>query len=71
MELIQTIILVSIVALKHFLKENLTEFDAQVGENLCQIRAYKNLKVAERWLDIEKNRKDSNKLFEFLYCFLN
>lgn len=57
MQLLQTIILVSILALKHFLKGNLTEFDAQVGENLCQIRAYKNIKVAKQWLDSEEKSK--------------
>ncbi|MBA2657122.1 MAG: hypothetical protein H0U70_09090 [Tatlockia sp.] len=40
----------SIIALNFFLKENLVAFDAQVGENLCQIRAYRILNLAKKWL---------------------
>ncbi|MBA2711690.1 MAG: hypothetical protein H0U57_14015 [Tatlockia sp.] len=40
----------AIVALKTFLGGDLVAFDAQVGENLCQIRAYKILHLAKKWL---------------------
>ncbi len=68
-QLIKTIILVSITALKHFLKGDLSEFDAQVGENLCQIRAYKNIKVAQLWLESEKKSRDLTQLIQQLKTY--
>lgn len=40
----------SINAMELFLTGKLMLFDAQVGENLCQIRAYKTLNLAKKWL---------------------
>ncbi|MBA2651054.1 MAG: hypothetical protein H0U73_02095 [Tatlockia sp.] len=48
--LTQKIVDLSIIALNFFLKEKLIAFDAQVGENLCQIRAYRILHLAKEWL---------------------
>jgi hypothetical protein len=44
----------SISALEQFLKGKLIKFDAQVGENLCQIRAYKILFLGNKWLKSER-----------------
>src|SRR3990167_8269597 len=42
--LIESILSDAVEAIEHFLNGNLKDcFDAQVGETLCQIRAYKNL----------------------------
>lgn len=61
--LIQNIIKISILALESFLDGNLLNFDAQVGENLCQIRAYKNIHLARFWLN---NSERKNKLMMML-----
>ena len=47
---IKAVVDFSIMALKHFLAGDLIFFDAQVGENLCQIRACKILYLAKKWL---------------------
>lgn len=47
---IKSIIDFSIKALELFLAGDLVSFDAQVGENLCQIRAYKILNLSQKWL---------------------
>ncbi|CEG57506.1 hypothetical protein [Legionella fallonii] len=54
----KSIIDFSINALELFLAGKLMLFDAQVGENLCQIRAYKILNLAQKWLcsPIPKNQ---------------
>lgn len=49
--LIQSVIHFSIKALEEFLAANLIAFDAQVGENLCQIRAYRILYLANKWFN--------------------
>ncbi len=49
--LIQSVIHFSIKALEEFLAGNLIAFDAQVGENLCQIRAYQIFYLANKWLN--------------------
>lgn len=41
---------ISLMALENFIEGNLTLFDAQVGENLCQIRAYKILYLGSKYL---------------------
>ena len=46
---IRSIVDFSINALELFLAEKLVEFDAQVGENLCQIRAYIILLLNKKW----------------------
>lgn len=50
LHLTKSLLAFSITALETFLKGNLAEFDAQIGENLCQIRAYKILVLAKKWL---------------------
>lgn len=50
LNLTKTIIEFAITALNSFIEGNLVLFDAQVGENLCQIRAYKILHLAKKWL---------------------
>ncbi|BCA94852.1 hypothetical protein TUM19329_12130 [Legionella antarctica] len=47
---IKSIVDFSISALELFMAGSLASFDAQVGENLCQIRAYKILNLAKKWL---------------------
>ena len=47
---LKSIVDFSVDALELFIKGNLVSFDAQVGENLCQIRAYKILTLAKKWL---------------------
>lgn len=59
--LIQGITKISINALKSFIDGNIIDFDAQVGENLCQIRAYKNIHLADFWLN---NLDNKNKLIK-------
>ncbi len=49
--LTQKIVNLSIIALQFFLNGHLVAFDAQVGENLCQIRAYRILHLAKKWLN--------------------
>lgn len=50
LELIHSVIEFAIAGLEHFIKLELSLFDAQVGDNLCQIRAYNLLILAEKWL---------------------
>lgn len=57
LSLIKNITEMSIIALKSFIKGNLINFDALVGENLCQIRAYKNIHLANFWLNNSENKK--------------
>lgn len=47
---IRSVVDFSISALELFLAGQLVAFDAQVGENLCQIRAYKILLLSKKWL---------------------
>jgi len=47
---IKSVVDVALMALDGFIEENLTLFDAQIGENLCQIRAYKNLHLGLKYL---------------------
>ena len=53
---IQTVVGFTIVALETFLSGDLVAFDAQVGENLCQIRAYKTLLLAREHLDSDTKK---------------
>lgn len=46
---IKSVVEMSVFALEGFINENLTLFDAQVGENLCQIRACKTLALANKY----------------------
>ncbi len=50
---LNAIIALAINALESFLQGQLSAFDAQVGENLCQIRAYKILHLSYKWLHTE------------------
>ncbi len=50
LHLLNSIIAIAIVGLEAFMGENLMEFDAQVGENLCQVRAYKIITLSKKWL---------------------
>ena len=45
---IKSVIDFSLTALEAFLLGHLAHFDAQVGENLCQIRAYKVIQLAKK-----------------------
>jgi hypothetical protein len=47
--LIKSIVEMSVFALEGFINDNLTLFDAQVGENLCQIRACKTIALANKY----------------------
>ncbi len=55
---IQTVVGFTIVALETFLSGDLVAFDAQVGENLCQIRAYKTLLLAREYLDSDTKKSE-------------
>ncbi|KTC87750.1 MULTISPECIES: hypothetical protein [Legionella] len=48
--LIRAIVDFSIRALELFIDGNLQAFDPQIGENLCQIRAYKLFHLSKKWL---------------------
>jgi hypothetical protein len=59
----------SIEALELFIKKKLSSFDAQVGENLCQIRAYKILLLGKKFLSnqvphIENDLENLKVLYE-------
>lgn len=47
---IKSVVDIALMAMKSFMSEDLTLFDAQVGENLCQIRAYKILHLGLKYL---------------------
>lgn len=65
--LLKSIIALSNTALKEFLGNNIRAFDAQVGENLCQIRAYMSLQLAEKWLmNQDRSAKLSNILSQII-----
>ncbi|MDR3502133.1 MAG: hypothetical protein P4L79_06070 [Legionella sp.] len=51
---LNVIVTLTITALESFLNGQLSAFDAQVGENLCQIRAYKILHLCYKWLHSER-----------------
>lgn len=48
--LIRSVVDFSTRALELFITGNLLAFDPQVGENLCQIRAYKIIHLSKQWL---------------------
>ncbi|MGQ3892069.1 hypothetical protein [Legionella sp. CNM-4043-24] len=56
--LMKTVMDSAITALKTFIDGDLAAFDAQVGENLCQIRAYKILLLAKKWLAHATSKTD-------------
>lgn len=58
---IKAVVDFSIIALKQFMAGNLVFFDAQVGENLCQIRACKILYLAKKWLYIPSSKEEFSK----------
>lgn len=58
-----------IFSLEHFITGNLQDFDAQVGENLCQIRAYKILYLANKWLISADTLALFKKEIERLYTY--
>lgn len=60
----KTIVSFSIKALEAFVQGNLVEFDAQVGENLCQIRAYKILQLGQKWLGSSHSKVNLKKQIE-------
>ncbi|KTD24075.1 hypothetical protein [Legionella maceachernii] len=49
--LIKKIIDLSLVSFDFFYKGILHKFDAQIGENLCQVRAYKILHLQNKWMN--------------------
>lgn len=61
---IKSIVDFSISALEIFMAGDLTAFDAQVGENLCQIRACKILYLAKKWLYTPSERIEFSKEIE-------
>jgi len=48
--LIRAVVDFAVKALELFVAGNLPAFDPQVGENLCQIRAYKIIHLSKKWL---------------------
>lgn len=65
---IKSIVDFSISALELFVAGHLESFDAQVGENLCQIRAYKILNLAKKWLNSSESR---NQFIQEIELFRN
>ena len=51
----------SLKGLEHFIQGNLSQFDAQVGENLCQIRAYR---IAYIWKNVLNSSQLKNQFIE-------
>lgn len=63
LHLLKQIISFSLKAVDTFINGDLKNFDAQVGENLCQIRAYKTMLLANKWLtSVEKKPELLNKV---------
>lgn len=62
----KNILYFAIESLQTFLTGELTAFDAQVGENLCQIRAYKILYLAKKWLSSSTAKHELRKNIEKL-----
>jgi hypothetical protein len=61
---IKSVVDFSISALELFMEGQLAAFDAQVGENLCQIRACKILYLANKWLHSPSARSEFAKEIE-------
>ncbi|MFJ1267654.1 hypothetical protein ACD661_03665 [Legionella lytica] len=61
---LNVVVTLAITALESFLKGQLTAFDAQVGENLCQIRAYKIIHLCYKWLHSESSLNQFKKELE-------
>jgi hypothetical protein len=53
---IKSLIEIALMALEHFTKGNIIHFDAQVGDNLCQIRAYINACLVRKHLICDKTQ---------------
>ncbi len=66
---IKSIIDFSINAMELFLAGKLMLFDAQVGENLCQIRAYKILNLAKKWLHSPVTRSQFSQEIELFHKY--
>lgn len=64
--LLKSIVEFSILALEEFKIGNLAQFDAQVGENLCQIRACNIVYLGKKWLEsLTKLEEFRQKIEEF------
>lgn len=64
---IKAVVKFAIVTLNRFVSGMLSDFDAQVGENLCQIRAYKILQLSHKWLiSAEKRHIFSEKINDLI-----
>lgn len=50
LNLLHSIVSLALIGLKEFKKGNFNQFDAQIGENLCQIRAYHITFLARKYL---------------------
>jgi len=64
---IQSIFNFSIIALETFIQGNISAFDAQVGENMCEIRAHKNFTlVSKTHTSVEKDCEIRQQLKKFI-----
>lgn len=62
LNLLYSITSLSLEGLRAFKNNDFNKFDAQIGENLCQIRAYHTAFLARKYLDTENNCKFQNEI---------
>ena len=55
---IKSVVDISLMALENFIEGKLVLFDAQVGENLCQIRAFKIIQLANNYLSSLETKQE-------------
>lgn len=55
---IKSVVDISLMALENFIEGKLVLFDAQVGENLCQIRAFKIIELANKYLNSLEEKQE-------------
>ena len=68
---IKSIVDIGLMALEGFTNGNLSLFDAQVGENLCQIRAYNILHLGEKYLTSDDSKEVLFKEIDALHNYKN
>src|SRR3990167_10329771 len=66
---IKAVVNFSIISLNQFVSGLLSAFDAQVGENLCQIRAYKILQLGQKWLSSTEKKNIFLDKINMLICY--
>lgn len=66
LHLLHSIISMALAGLYEFQKKNLTQFDAQVSENLCQIRAYQITFLAQKYLYNAENQQILQSKIDFI-----